>query len=324
MPDRAAGGGRRRRRRDSGGRGRSASGSFSTHVASRLADFKVPSVVPSARRGAARGDGKVQRIGLAERLGLTGVDAAPEISPFTAPRTDMERTIADVWATTLDVERVGVDDDFFSLGGDSVLGAEVVAQLAALTGRELPLTTLMWAPTLGEFAALIEERSWDDDARIVPVRTGGSRPPLFVIHGLWDEVLNIGVLKRTLSPQQPLYAVRIVPHRFRYDSVEEIARDYLREIQDRPAVRPLSDREHVLGRRNVADLARVAPRQRRRGRPRCRHRPSERSRSGPGAALFHQAFVHLQDGSFRYALRRKLRHWLATLMPKSFPIRSWR
>ena len=42
----------------------------------------------------------------------------------------MEQNKCDVWATTLDLERVGVDDDFFSLGGNSVLGAEVVAQLA--------------------------------------------------------------------------------------------------------------------------------------------------------------------------------------------------
>ena len=290
------------------------------HVASRLADFKVPSVVLTLDEVPLGATGKVQRIGLAERLGLTGVDAAPEISPFTAPRTDMERTIADVWATTLDVERVGVDDDFFSLGGDSVLGAEVVAQLAALTGRELPLTTLMWAPTLGEFAALIEERSWDDDARIVPVRTGGSRPPLFVIHGLWDEVLNIGVLKRTLSPEQPLYAVRIVPHRFRYDSVEEIARDYLREIQTVQPSGPVSDREHVLGRRNRRRPRSRSARQRRRGRPRCRHRPPERSRSGPGSALCPSGVRAPAGRQFRLTRSdRKLRHWLAHVMPTSFP-----
>ena len=58
----------------------------------------------------------------------------------TAATSPLERVIADVWATTLDVDRVGLDDDFFFLGGDSVLGAEVVARLAELMDRELPLT----------------------------------------------------------------------------------------------------------------------------------------------------------------------------------------
>ena len=138
--------------------------------------------------------GKLQRIGLAERLGVTEAEG-PSQQPYVAPRTGLELELAELWASTLDVERVGVDDDFFALGGDSILGAELIARIAEQSGRTVPLTTLMWAPTLGAFASLLEEGSWDQDSLIVPVQVGGSRPPLFVTHGLYDEVLNIAVLK---------------------------------------------------------------------------------------------------------------------------------
>ncbi len=289
------------------------------HVASRLADFKVPSVVLTVDEVPLGPTGKLQRIGLAERLGLAEVPAVVERPPFMAPRSELEREIAAVWASTLDIETVGVDDDFFTLGGDSILGAEVVARLAELTGRQLPLTTLMWAPTLGEFTALIEEGAWDDDARIVPVRTEGSRTPLFVIHGLWDEVLNIGVLKRTLSEDQPLYAIRIVPHRFDYRSVEDMAGDYLREIQAVQPSGPYLFASMCSGGLIVAELTRQA------------HEagvdialaavidPRSDMGQGPARHYVHQAIQHVHEGTFGFAVRRKLRHWLAHAMPRTFP-----
>jgi hypothetical protein len=83
----------------------------------------------------------------------------------------------------------------------------------------------------GIVTALLEEGAWDTDSRIVPVQTSGSRPPLFIAHALYDEVFNIGVLKRTLGDDQPLYALRAVPGKLDYPSIEELAREYFREVQ---------------------------------------------------------------------------------------------
>jgi thioesterase domain-containing protein len=288
-------------------------------VAERLADFKVPGTVSFVEEIPKGPTGKVQRLGLAEQLGITESPRAPALAEYAEPRSPLEHEVAELWATTLGVERVGLHDDFFALGGDSILGAEVMAQLAERTGRRPPLTTLMWAPTLAEFAELLEDGRWDDDSRIVPVRATGSRPPLFVTHALGDEVLNIGVLKRTLSEEQPLYAFRIVPHRFSYRSVEEMARDYLAEIR---AVRPsgpfylasmcsgsaivaeLMRQAHAEG-DDVALAAVIDPR-------------ADFGRSAPLHYL-HYAIVHLRDGSFLFAVRRKLRHWVAHVMPDRYP-----
>jgi thioesterase domain-containing protein len=132
-------------------------------------------------------------------------------------------------------------------------------------------------------------------------------------------VLNIGVLKRTLSPDQPLYAVRIVPHRFRYGSIEEIAREYLGEIQAAHPSGPYFIASICSGSAIVAELARV-------GRDSgvdialaAVIDPRPDLGKGPVRHYLHQAFVHLQDGTLSFAVRRKFRHWLAHVLPESFP-----
>ena len=152
-PGHAAGRGRRRRRRAR--RGRSVTEhELQEHVASRLADFKVPRDRRDRRRDS-QGARPERFSASASRNGSGIVDAA-RTSRAAGVRRSAHATRAragELWAEMLDVERVGVDDDFFALGGDSILAAELSARIAERNGRVPPLTTLMWAPTLGAFCA---------------------------------------------------------------------------------------------------------------------------------------------------------------------------
>jgi acyl-CoA synthetase (AMP-forming)/AMP-acid ligase II/acyl carrier protein len=204
----------------------------------RLADFKVPrhlAVVDEIPMGTT---GKLQRIGLAERLGL-GETKRPSAAS-AEPRTELERELAQLWREILDVERVGADDDFFALGGDSILAVELIATLRVRYGRpRLPLTTLVWAPTVTQLAA--ELAGDEEDAPLspaVPVRREGSRPPFFFVHGLDGEIVGFGTLAHRLGPDQPFYAIRArgvdgedKPH----ESLEEMVSDYVDSVR---AVQP--------------------------------------------------------------------------------------
>ena len=206
-------------------------------MATRLADFKVPRtivVVDEIPKGAT---GKLQRIGLAERLGLTDKEPPQEVA-FAPPRTALEEGLAGIWAAVLDIPSVGIDDDFFALGGDSILGAEALARVGERYSTDLPLSTLLWAPTVAALALVVEGEEWDRDALLVPVQTQGSQPPLFVTHALGNEVFNVSVLKETLGTDQPLYAVRARLDRFDYRNVEELAADYVDEIRSLQASGP--------------------------------------------------------------------------------------
>ncbi len=279
------------------------------HAAAKLADFKVPRQVVFVDDIPKGPTGKLQRIGLAERLGV-GPVARPAQRAYVPPRTSLERELAELWATTLAVDRVGVDDDFFSLGGDSILGAELVARIAERNGRKLPLTTLMWAPTLGAFASLVEDGSWDEDSLIVPVQVEGTRPPLFVTHGLWDEALNIAVLKRTLADDQPLYAIRAQVERLEHTSVEELAGEYFREIRAVQPAGPYLFASMCSGGAIVMELARQARASGEEARLTAVIDPlTEPDRHGVRYYL-RRAEELARSGRLGWGARRKLRHWL--------------
>lgn len=126
------------------------------HVASRLADFKVPrrvAIVEAIPKGPT---GKLQRIGLAAQLGLTGADV-PAAAEFVAPRTALEAVLAGLWNDVLGLERVGVRDDFLEIGGDSVLAAQILARVRQSLGRDVPLVAFFDASTIEALALYLED-----------------------------------------------------------------------------------------------------------------------------------------------------------------------
>jgi acyl-CoA synthetase (AMP-forming)/AMP-acid ligase II/aryl carrier-like protein len=120
----------------------------------RLADFKVPRqvvIVPELPKGPT---GKVKRVELAAKLGLASHGNRPET--FVAPRTPLEKQLASIWATVLGVERVGIHDDFFALGGDSLRAIHVLARIREITHLEVEVARFFEAPTIAEMAHHLE------------------------------------------------------------------------------------------------------------------------------------------------------------------------
>jgi oxalate---CoA ligase len=203
----------------------------------RVADFKVPRHIAVVDEIPMGPTGKLQRMGLAERLGL-GETKGPSAA-FAEPRTGLERELTELWRQILGVERVGTEDDFFALGGDSILAVQLIATLRVRYGRpRLPLTTLVWAPTVKQLAAeLARDEEKAPRSPVVPVRREGSRPPFFFVHGLDGEIVGFGTLAHRLGPDQPFYAIRargVDGEDEAHRSLEEMVFDYvdaLRAVQ---------------------------------------------------------------------------------------------
>ncbi len=121
-------------------------------LAAVLPDAMVPSVFVRLPALPLTASGKV------DRAALPAPDDANVLrdGPFAAPRTPVERRLAAILADLLGVEQVGADDNFFLLGGHSLLGAQLVARVADAFGVELPLRTVFDAPTVSGLAAEVE------------------------------------------------------------------------------------------------------------------------------------------------------------------------
>jgi acyl-CoA synthetase (AMP-forming)/AMP-acid ligase II/acyl carrier protein len=111
-----------------------------------LADYKVPSQVVFVDAIPKGATGKLQRIGLAALLGEQ-LDRQ-----YMAPRNELEQTVANVFSEVLGIDRVGINDNFFTLGGDSIRGTQVIGRLQADTHVELPVITLFQNPTVAELS----------------------------------------------------------------------------------------------------------------------------------------------------------------------------
>ncbi|MEZ5257637.1 MAG: thioesterase domain-containing protein [Ilumatobacteraceae bacterium] len=121
-----------------------------------------------------------------------------------------EREVTEFWQALLEMDHIGIDDDFFDLGGDSLMAVELFSMLRDRYEVELPLGALAQTPTVRGLAALVDRaRSGGYQFEIVvPIRTGGTRTPLFCVHGGSGNVASFPRLARALGADQPFYGVQ--------------------------------------------------------------------------------------------------------------------
>ncbi|AYN66674.1 non-ribosomal peptide synthetase [Euzebyella marina] len=163
---------------------------------------------------------------------------------FTAPRTEEEIMVAEVWQECLQLEAIDIHANFFELGGHSLTAVKVMALLEQRSGKRLPLSSLLEYSTISKFATLFESRSSAENASwksLVPIKASGSRPPLYIVHGGGLNVLIFNALGKYLDVDQPVYGLQAKGLNGIDEplgSVEEMASHYLSEIMEANASGP--------------------------------------------------------------------------------------
>ena len=156
------------------------------------------------------------------------------------PGADVESTLVAWWQELLGVEKVELEDDFFALGGHSLVGIRLLTKIKKAYKLDLELGVLFEARTVRKLAERIREaqqplpaesKSW---SCLVPIQPNGSRIPLFCVHAIGGDVLFYEKLAKSLGPSQPFYAFRspLVAKSARpHTSIEELASTYIKEMQ---------------------------------------------------------------------------------------------
>ncbi|MBL0422888.1 SDR family NAD(P)-dependent oxidoreductase [Ramlibacter sp. AW1] len=189
--------------------------------------------------------------------------------------TAMEQALAQVWRELLGVEQIGRDDDFFALGGHSLVAVRLFARIRKQFGADLPLATLFEAPTLGRLAALVAEarpeqasaleaqarpataapapeaaartaapsnviplgkRAWSPLVEICKGQP--DRRPLFCVHGAGGNVLNFKLISDRVGSDQPFFGLQAQGVDGRLpplETIEAMATQYVQAIR---AVKP--------------------------------------------------------------------------------------
>jgi amino acid adenylation domain-containing protein len=124
-------------------------------AAKRLADFKVPSCVVFVAAIPTGATGKVERLKLTEQLALLP-ESIDVMADYVSPRTPLENQLADLWSEVLGVARVGIHDNFFALGGDSILAAQLLSRIRARLNAEISFVSFFDAPIIAGIASLLQ------------------------------------------------------------------------------------------------------------------------------------------------------------------------
>ncbi|UGT59907.1 non-ribosomal peptide synthetase [Nocardia asteroides] len=202
---------------------------LTAHLGERLPGYMVPAAIMVLDRIPLTPVGKLDRAALPAPV-LESVE-------FRAPSTPAEETVAEVFAEVLGIERVGADDDFFELGGNSLIATRVVTRLRERTGTELRVAVLFDDPTVAGVAARVVAAHSGDDAAmgvLLPIRRTGDRPPLFCLHPYTGLAWSFAGLARFLPADQPIFGLQtpaLTEDDWRPASLDDFVERYVAEIR---------------------------------------------------------------------------------------------
>ena len=147
--------------------------------------------------------------GKLDRAALPAPAAAAPPEPGAQPRDALEEQLVGWWSRRCSAASVGIHDNFFDLGGYSLLATRLFALIEAGTGRSIPLSALFEAPTIAELAAVIRGgevvTEWPS---LVPIQPSGTQRPFFYVAPYMISVLQFAHLGAELGQDQPLYGLQ--------------------------------------------------------------------------------------------------------------------
>ena len=120
----------------------------------------------------------------------------------------MVEALTPIWQRVLQLQSVGVNDNFFDLGGDSSLALQLFNEIAQVCDRELPPVTIYQAPTIAALAALLEQPTTPRFPTLVLLKPGAEKPPVFVAHGLGGSVMDFFQPVKHIETDHPIYGMQ--------------------------------------------------------------------------------------------------------------------
>ncbi|MBD2201082.1 amino acid adenylation domain-containing protein [Calothrix sp. FACHB-1219] len=198
----------------------------------KLPDYMIPSAFVAIAKIPLTPNGKVDR----RALPIPDQNRPELEKAFVSPKNTVEIELTQIWSAILGIKSIGISDNFFDLGGDSLLAVKLFTQIEKKFGQKLPLATLLQSPTIEQLASILRQSntpaSWSS---LVTIQPGSSeKRPLFLIHALGGNVIGYQTLVRYLGKEQPVYGLQAqgldgkqTPH----TRVEDMASHYIKEMR---------------------------------------------------------------------------------------------
>ncbi len=199
-------------------------------LSAKIPVYMVPSAFVYLDEFPLTPNGKIDRKALPSHV-ETEVDST---NLKNGPQTETEISLSAIWSEILQIRIIGIDENFFEMGGHSILAVMLIVKIEKEIGVRLPLAILFEHGNIRDMAKMIDNQTKINNwGSLVPIKSKGSKPPLYLVHGAGLNLLLYNTLVSYLDPEQPVFGLQAKgldgideP----LGTIEEIAAYYLEEI----------------------------------------------------------------------------------------------
>lgn len=190
-----------------------------------LPEYMIPSDIQVLPRFPQTANGKV------DKNALIALSVNRRRAAYRAPQSPTEVALADIWQSLLSVEAIGLDDDFFALGGHSLLVVKLIYRIKTHFEADIAVSQVFQFPTLTQLASQIEHTG--ATSCLVLLKQGStSHPALFCLHQSFGEVHHYDAMVKALPMEQTVFGIGL-PQRYANENstLVQLAEEYCREIE---------------------------------------------------------------------------------------------
>ena len=209
------------------------------HMLGKLPEYMVPSAHVELEKLPLTHNGKI------DRKALPQPDRDIPEEEYVGPQDATQETLCRLWQDVLRRDRVGIHDNFFKIGGHSLLAVQLTSRVRSAFAIEMPLSVLFATPTVARMAKHIAAANGHEGPRssqvLVSIQSQGSRVPFFCVHAVGGQVISYAEFSQELGFEQPFYGLQSPPANFSPESdisIEQMATLYNREIRSVQPVGP--------------------------------------------------------------------------------------
>ncbi|WP_157972232.1 non-ribosomal peptide synthetase [Pleomorphovibrio marinus] len=221
---------------------------FQSQLKGSLPHYMVPTHYVEVPNFPITTNGKIDRIKL-EQLPIDRKN--PE--NLDSGKTPLEEKLLKIWKDVLGIENLGIHDNFFEIGGNSLFGVKLISRLEQSFGQKIPLSVLFKHPTIFTFSAFLRKDKKNSEnywKPLVSIKKTGSNPPLYIVHGGGLNIHPFIELARRLPSEQPVYgfqALGLDGRGISPLSIKEIASEYIKDLLEQNPHGPYNLAGYSLG-----------------------------------------------------------------------------
>jgi len=161
----------------------------------------------------------------------THIEEPVKRSFYADPVETIEERLMSIWKSLLGCSQIGREDNFFNLGGESLLALQALTQIEKTMGVSLSLQSFYQAPTVRQLAFMISQKTPANSSNIIQLKQGGISPPLFMVHPIEGTIFCYEQLARKMNVKRSIFGIQATELVKELQTIEEIASSYIQEIK---------------------------------------------------------------------------------------------